>query len=394
MKSIKYSTQTISKKDIADVSSVLKSEFLTQGPKTSEFEKKIRNLVGSRYALTTNSGSSALLISCKALSLKKGDLFWTVPNSFVATANCGILCGLKIDFVDIDPDTWNISIEKLENKLKIAKKKGKLPKLIIVVHLGGLPTNPIKLKILSKKYKFKIIEDASHSFGGKYFSKKVGCSSWSDITVFSFHPVKIITTGEGGCCTTNKKEYYEKLKALRNNGLIKERSNFKFKNLGPWYYEQHSIGYNFRMNDIQSALGINQLKNLNIFLRRRNKIAKIYQKYLKKLPLKFQKVEKNFYSSYHLFIIKLDAKYKHLHKKLFNHLRARKIFVNLHYLPIHLQPFYRKFGFKKKQFPTSEEYSESAISIPIYPNLKKKEQIKIIKIIINFLSKYISYKLN
>ena len=210
MKSIKYSTQTISKKDIADVSSVLKSEFLTQGPKTSEFEKKIRNFVGSRYALTTNSGSSALLISCKALSLKKGDLFWTVPNSFVATANCGILCGLKIDFVDIDPDTWNISIEKLENKLKIAKKKGKLPKLIIVVHLGGLPTNPIKLKILSKKYKFKIIEDASHSFGGKYFSKKVGCSSWSDITVFSFHPVKIITTGEGGCCTTNKKEYYEK----------------------------------------------------------------------------------------------------------------------------------------------------------------------------------------
>ena len=392
MKSIKYSTQTISKKDVADVSKVLKSEFLTQGPKTIEFENKIKFLVGSRYALATNSASSALLIACKALSLKKKDLFWTVPNSFVATANCGILTGLKVDFVDIDTDTWNLSLEKLENKLKIAKKKNKLPKLIIVVHLGGLPVNPIKLKALSQKYKFKIIEDASHSFGGKYFSKRVGCSKWSDITVFSFHPVKIITTGEGGCCTTNNKKYFEKLKALRNNGLIKEKEKFKFKNLGPWYYEQHSIRYNFRMNDIQSALGINQLKNLNIFLRKRNKIAKIYHKNLKNLPIKFQNVEKDFYSSYHLFIIKLDIKYKHLHKLFFNYLRSKKIFVNLHYLPIHLQPFYRRFGFKKNQFPTSEDYSESAISIPIYPNLKKKEQIKIIKIIISFLSKHISYE--
>ena len=238
------------------------------------FENKIKILVGSKYVLATNSASSALLLACKGPSLKSGDLFWTAPNSFVATANCGVLCGLKIDFLDIDPDTWNISIEKLEKKLKIAKKKKRLPKLIIIVHLGGLPVNPIKLNNLSKKYKFKIIEDASHSLGGKYYSKNVGCSKWSDITIFSFHPVKIITTGEGGCCTTNKKKYYEKLKALRNNGIIKERKNFKFKNLGPWYYEQHSLGYNFRMNDIQSALGISQLKNLNIFVKKRNKIAK------------------------------------------------------------------------------------------------------------------------
>jgi dTDP-4-amino-4,6-dideoxygalactose transaminase len=350
--------------------------------------------VGSEYALATNSASSALLLACKALSLKAGDLFWTVPNSFVATANCGILCGLKIDFVDIDPDTWNISIEKLENKLKIAKKKKRLPKLIIVVHLGGLPVNPIKLRNLSRKYKFKVIEDASHSFGGKYFLRRVGCSKWSDITVFSFHPVKIITTGEGGCCTTNQKKYYEKLKSLRNNGLIKEKEKFKFKNLGPWYYEQHSIGYNFKMNDMQSALGISQLKNLNIFLKKRNKIAKIYHNCFKNLPIKFQKVEKNFSSTYHLFIIKLDEKYKYLHKKFFNYLRAKNIYVNLHYLPIHLQPFYRKFGFKKNQFPVSEEYSETAISIPIYPDLKKKEQIKIIKIIINFLSRHITYEKN
>lgn len=389
MNDLKYSTQTISKKDIISVSKVLKSEFLTQGPKTVEFENKIKHIVGSKYALVTNSGSSALLLACKALSLKSGDLFWTVPNSFVATANCGILCGLKIGFIDIDPDTWNISIEKLENKLKIAKKKRKIPKLIIVVHLGGLPVNPLKLKNLSRKYKFKIIEDASHSFGGKYYSKKVGCSKWSDITVFSFHPVKIITTGEGGCCTTNQKKYYEKLKALRNNGIIKEKKNFKFINLGPWYYEQHSVGYNFRMNDIQSALGISQIKKLNVFLKKRNEIAKIYQDYLKNLPIKFQKIEKNFYSAYHLFIIKLDVRYKYLHKKFFNYLRSKKIFVNLHYLPIHLQPFYRKFGFRKNQFPVSEEYSETAISIPVYPNLKRKEQIKIINHIKSFFNKYI-----
>ena len=388
MKNFKYSTQTISKKDIISVNKILKSEFLTQGPKTPEFENKIKILVGSKYVLATNSASSALLLACKALSLKSGDLFWTAPNSFVATANCGVLCGLKIDFLDIDPDTWNISIEELEKKLKIAKKKKRLPKLIIIVHLGGLPVNPIKLNNLSKKYKFKIIEDASHSLGGKYYSKNVGCSKWSDITIFSFHPVKIITTGEGGCCTTNKKKYYEKLKALRNNGIIKERKNFKFKNLGPWYYEQHSLGYNFRMNDIQSALGISQLKNLNIFVKKRNKIAKFYCNQLKNLPIKFQKIEKNFYSTYHLFIIKLDVKYKYLHKKFFNYLRSKNMYVNLHYLPIHLQPFYRKFGFKKNQFPVAEEYSETAISIPIYPNLKKKEQIKIINYIKLFFNKY------
>ena len=388
MKNFKYSTQTISKKDIISVNKILKSEFLTQGPKTPEFENKIKILVGSKYVLATNSASSALLLACKALSLKSGDLFWTAPNSFVATANCGVLCGLKIDFLDIDPDTWNISIEKLEKKLKIAKKKKRLPKLIIIVHLGGLPVNPIKLNNLSKKYKFKIIEDASHSLGGKYYSKNVGCSKWSDITIFSFHPVKIITTGEGGCCTTNKKKYYEKLKALRNNGIINERKNFKFKNLGPWYYEQHSLGYNFRMNDIQSALGISQLKNLNIFVKKRNKIAKFYCNQLKNLPIKFQKIEKNFYSTYHLFIIKLDVKYKYLHKKFFNYLRSKNMYVNLHYLPIHLQPFYRKFGFKKNQFPVAEEYSETAISIPIYPNLKKKEQIKIINYIKLFFNKY------
>jgi len=388
MSVLKYSTQTISKKDVTNVSKVLKSELITQGPKTTLFENKIKKLVGSKFALTVNSGSSALLLACQALSLKPRDLFWTVPNSFVATANCGILSGLKVDFIDIDPNTWNISMDKLENKLRIAKKKKKVPKLIIIVHLGGLPVDPVKLKSLSKKYKFKIIEDASHAFGAKYYSRKVGCSKWSDITVFSFHPVKTITTGEGGCCTTNQKKYYEKLKALRNNGIVKEKKNFKFLNVGPWYYEQQSIGYNFRMSDIQSALGISQTTNLNIFLKKRNKIAKFYLTNLDALPISFQQVKKNFYSSYHLFIIKLDKEYKKLHKKFFNYLRSKNIYVNLHYLPIHLHPFYRKFGFKKNQFPISEEYSKTAVSIPIYPSLKKSEQIKIINQIKSFFKKY------
>ena len=339
MKSLKYSTQSIAKNDVISVSKVLKSEYLTQGPKTEEFEKKIKNLVESKYALASNSGSSALLLACKALSLKPKDLFWTVPNSFVATANCGVLTGLKVDFIDIDPDTWNISLLKLEEKLKKAKKKRKLPKLIIVVHLGGLPVNPIKLKQLSKTYKFKIIEDASHSFGAKYFSKRVGCSKWSDITVFSFHPVKIITTGEGGCCTTNNKKYHDKMKALRFNGIIKEKKNFKYSNLGPWYYEQHFLGYNFKMNEIQSTLGISQLKKLKKFLIKRNKVAQFYIDNLSDLPIKFQKIEKNFYSSYHLFIIKLNTEHKNLYKIFFNYLRAKTQLVNLHYLPIHLQPF-------------------------------------------------------
>ena len=388
MKTLKYSTQTISKQDILNVSNVLKSEFLTQGPKAIEFENKIKNLTGSKYALVSNSASSALLLACKSLSLKAGDLFWTVPNSFVATANCGILCDLKIDFVDIDPDTWNLSLDNLENKLKIAKKKNKLPKLIIVVHLGGLPTNPIRLNKLSKKYKFKIIEDASHSIGGKYFSKRVGCSKWSDITVFSFHPVKIITTGEGGCCTTNQRKIFEKMSMIRNNGITKDPKKFKFHNLGPWYYEQQVLGFNFRMNEMQAALGVSQIKKINYYIKKRNNIANLYKKELQDLPIKFQKIDKNYYSSYHLFIIKLNSDKSKLYNFFFKYLRKKNIFVNLHYLPIHLQPYFRNMGFKKKQYPVSEEYSQTALSIPIYPNLTLNNQLKIVKIIKNFFKLY------
>jgi len=388
MSTIPYGRQDVNQDDIDAVVAVLRSDFLTQGPVVPAFEKAVADYSGVQHAVAVNSATSALHIACLALGVGKGDSVWTTPITFVASANCALYCGATVDFVDIDPRTYNLSFERLAEKLAVAEKTGNLPKVVIPVHLCGQPCDMTGIHALSQDYGFKIIEDASHAIGGKYKDEPIGNCRYSDITVFSFHPVKIITTGEGGCCTTNHKQYYEKLIALRNNGIIKEKKNFKFKNLGPWYYEQHSLGYNFRMNDIQSSLGVSQLKNLNIFLKKRNKIARYYQNNLKNLPIKFQKIENFFYSTYHLFIIKLDIKYKNLHKKFFNYLRSKKMYVNVHYLPIHLQPFYRKFGFKKNQFPAAEKYSETAISIPIYPNLKKKDQIKIINYIKLFFKKY------
>lgn len=382
---LRYSRQTISKKDIEGVTSVLRSDFLTQGPKVPEFEKKIIKYTSARYCAAVNSASSALYIACKVLKLKNNDIIWTVTNSFVASANCILLSGHKIDFVDIDNETWNISLDKLEKKLVKTKRNKKLPKAVIIVHLAGLPVDPKKIKLLSKKYKFKIIEDASHSIGSEYYGEKVGSCKWSDMCVFSFHPVKIITTGEGGCVMTNNKIYYERMKLIRNNGITNETKNFKNKKIGPWYYEQQDIGFNFRMNDIQAALGISQLKRINLFVRLRNKIADIYKKELKELPLNFQRIDKYYLSSYHLFIIKI--KNKIIYKSFFEHLRKNKIFTNLHYLPIHLHPFYQNLGYKKNDFPNSENYSSRALSIPIYPNLKYKDQFKVINLIKNFFKK-------
>lgn len=381
---INYSQQTIHNLDVKAVIKVLKSPNLTQGPRTDKFENKLKNYVGVKYTVVVNSASSALLLSCLSLGLKKNDLIWTTPNTFVASANCILLSGQNIDFVDIDNKTWNLSLEKLESKLRKAKKKKKLPKAIIIVHLAGLPVDPIKLKKLSKKYKFYIIEDASHSVGSKYYGTKVGSCKWSDLCIFSFHPVKIITTGEGGCITTNSKKFYDKILLYKNNGITKDYKKFIHKNLDPWYYEQHSIGYNFRMNDIQASLGLSQLNRINLFLKKRNLIAKIYKKNLKNLPISFQEVKKNFFSSYHLFIIKLNKIDKNIHRKLFLYLRNKKINVNLHYLPVHLHPFYRKLGFKKGNFPISEQYADSAISIPIFPDLSPESQKKVINSIKRF----------
>ena len=371
---IPYSRQSIDTQDKKSVLKVLNSNFLTQGPKVEEFEKKINKFSGSKYAVAANSGSSALHIACLALDIKKGDLVWTVPNTFVASANCAINCGAKIDLVDIDKDTFNISIESLEKKLIEAKKRKNIPKVLIPVHLGGQPTQQRKIWRLSKKYGFKILEDASHSIGAKHHGIKVGSCKWSHITVFSFHPVKIITTAEGGVATTNSKSLEKKMRIFRDNGILRSSKNWRYKQIAP--------GFNYRMNDISVAIGISQLKKIKKFLKRRNEIAKFYKKLLKDLPIKVQKILPENYSSYHLFIIQLDLNhFKFSYNKIFKLLRKKKYYVNLHYMPIHLSPYFKKIGFRKGQYPVSEKYGKTALSIPIYFGLRLNEIKKFIKVL-------------
>ena len=383
---IPYSRQKIFNDDIDEVVKVLKSDFLTKGKKVLEFEKKISLKTKSKYALSCNSGSSALHLACLAIGLKKGDYVWTVPNTYAATANCVINSGGKIDFVDIDENTWNISVEKLEQKLVLAKKKNKLPKIIIPVHFGGLPTDQDRIWLLSKKYNFKIIEDASHSLGAKFRNEPVGSCKWSDLTIFSFHPVKIITTAEGGAITTNNTKYFEKIKIYRENGVTDNIKKFKSKSYYPNYYEQVDTGYNYRMNEISASLGISQLKKIDKFVSERNKIAKIYKKNLKTDLIKFQKVENHKFSSYHLLVLQFDFnKIKISYKELFTKLLRKGYFVNLHYKALHLNPFYKKFGFNRGDFPVAEKYSYRALSVPIFVGLSTSKIMKFIKILKNYL---------
>lgn len=374
---IPYSRQQINKLDIKNVNKVLTSNFLTTGPEVDKFERKLNSFCGSKHAVVTSSASASLHIACLALGLKKKDIVWTSPITFVSTASAVLHCGAEVDFVDIDKETFNLSIENLKIKLKKAKKKNKLPKIIIPVHLAGNPCDMKSLKLLAKKYKFKIIEDASHALGSRIGSQKIGNSKYSDITVFSFHPVKIITTGEGGATLTNNKTLSDKIRSLREHGIERNRLNFKYKLSNPWYYEQQTLGFNYRLNDIQASLGLSQLNRAKLFLKERNKIANIYKRSFKFLNLSFQKVDINNYSSYHLFIGLFPPK-KRL--EIFKELRKNKFFVNLHYIPLFLHPIYRK-KFKSKLFPNSMEYYQRAISLPIYPNLKRKNIEKVIKII-------------
>lgn len=386
---IPYGRHSISKEDIKNIKLVLKSNWLTQGPLVEKFEKKICKFVGAKYAVATNSASSALHISCLALGLKSNQYFWTVSNSFVASANCGLHCGAKVDFVDIDKNTWNISPELLKNKLFKIKNKKKVPKILIPVHFSGQSTEQEKIKKLSKKYNFKIIEDASHSLGGIYKGEKIGSCKWSDITVFSFHPVKTITTAEGGIAVTNNIDVYKKLLKLRNNGITKNYLEYKKKIKSIWYYEQHSLGFNYRMNELEASLGITQLKRIKKFIKKRNLIAKRYMKLLKNLPLQLPIIKKYNYSTFHLFVVRLKSNLikEYSYDKFFNKIRKSGIGINLHYLPIHLQPYFRKLGFKKNYLKNSEDYSKEAISLPIYNDLTLKDQKKVVNTLKNIILK-------
>ncbi len=383
---IPYSRQYLFPKDIKQVVKVLKSDFLTQGPQVEKFEKKIAKNCNIKYAVALNSATSGLHLTCLALGLKKNDYLWTVPITFIASANCGLYCGAKIDLVDIDKETFNIDVNKLEKKLIHAKKYNRLPKILVPVHFGGNPCDLEKIYLLSKKYKFKIVEDASHAFGSRYKKSLIGDCKYSDAVVFSFHPVKPITSGEGGAVTCKNYKLYEKIKVLREHGIVRDKKRFKNKKyLQPWYYEQQQLGFNYRISDINAALGASQIDHIKNFLKKRDLISKIYKKKLFNNLVDFQKFEKNSFSANHLFIIKVKKK---SHKNLFNYLRRKKIYVQLHYIPIYRQPYYKKkFKFNNKDFCNSEDYYSRAISIPIYFKMKYEKQLEIINLINSFLKK-------
>ena len=376
---ISYAKHSICKNDIKAVSKVLRSNYLTQGPEIKKFEFFFSKKVRSKYSISFNSCTSALHASCMALGVKKNDYVWTTPNSFVASSNCALYCGAKIDFVDIDLNTFNIDLNILEKKLLKAKANNKLPKLLVSVHFAGLLNDQKRIYNLSKKYKFKIIEDACHALGSKYKLDLVGNCKYSDITVFSFHAVKAITTGEGGMATTNNKYLSDKLCTYRTHGITREKKKFFSKSKKPLFYEQQLLGFNYRITDIQAALGISQLKKLDKFIKKRNDIAKVYNTKLENLPLILPKTFTNSYSAFHLYVIRtINKKIKF---DLINFLIKKKIFVSFHYIPIYHHPFYKNIGFKKGYCSNMEIYNDTAISMPIYPTLKKNEQEKICKYI-------------
>lgn len=372
---IPYGRQDISQEDINAVIEVLKSDYLTQGPVVPAFEKTVSDYCEAKHAFAVNSATSALHIACLALGVRKGDLVWTSPITFVASANCALYCGADVDFVDIDPATYNISVEALEDKLIKADKLGRLPKVIIPVHLAGQSCEMDKISNLSKKYGFKIIEDASHAIGGKYKDKAIGGCQFSDITIFSFHPVKIITTGEGGMCLTNDSQLAISINRFRSHGIVRHPSEMTHVPDGPWYYQQIELGYNYRMTDIQAALGLSQMKRLDDFVSVRHSIAKRYNEILNEDWIELPWQHPDTYSGLHLYIIRVKKNKKGItHKQLFEKLRNTGILVNLHYIPVYRHPYYEAIGYNKQDFPNAESYYSEAISIPMFANMTESDQ--------------------
>jgi UDP-4-amino-4,6-dideoxy-N-acetyl-beta-L-altrosamine transaminase len=373
--SIPYGRQSISDDDISAVVAVLKSDWLTQGPAVDRFEKAVADYCGVKYAVAVNSATSALHLACLTAGLGPGDTLWTSPNTFVASANCGKYCGANVDFVDIDPRTYNMSFAALEEKLIIAERAGKLPKILIPVHFAGQSCEMTPIANLARRFGVVVIEDASHAIGGHYRDIAIGSCSFSDMTVFSFHPVKIITTGEGGMVLTSRQDLYEKLVRLRSHGITRNPDQMQGESHGPWYYQQIELGFNYRMTDIQAALGTSQMNRLKKFIERRHTLADRYNMRLKDMPLTLPWQQPDTASVWHLYVIrlKLDLIQK-THAQIFSELRAAGIQVNLHYIPVHTQPYYQQFGFKWGDFPQAEQYYREAISLPMYYGLTEEQQ--------------------
>lgn len=369
---IYYGKQFIDEQDINAVIEVLKSDFLTQGPVIENFEKAVAEYCGVKYAVAVTNATSALHIACLAAGLDKGDMLWTSPITFTASANCGRYCGADVDFVDIDDNTYDMSVTALKEKLEKSKIK---PKVVIPVHLAGQSCEMQEIYDLSKQYGFTVIEDASHAIGADYKDTKVGCCKYSDMTVFSFHPVKIITTGEGGMVLTNNEELYKKLTLYRSHCITRDENLMTKEADGPWYYQQIGLGFNYRMTELQAALGLSQLAKVDKFVARRRQLAERYNELLKDLPLKLPYQNTDTDSSWHLYIVRVDFnKIKKTKKEIFAEMKAKGVCLNLHYIPVHTQPYYQNLGFKYGDFPVSEKYYKEAFTLPLYYSLTDEQQ--------------------
>lgn len=375
---IPYGRQEIIQQDIDAVVDVLNSDFLTQGPQVPRFEQKLSAYCHATHAVAVNSATSALHIACLALGLGEGDWLWTSPNTFVASSNCALYCGAQVDFVDIDPNNWNLSPKALEEKLIVAESEGRLPKIVIPVHLCGRSCDMQAIHVLSQRYGFRIIEDASHAIGARYRNEPVGNCRYSDITIFSFHPVKIITTAEGGAALTNQVALAEKMMLFRSHGITREPAGMVNPPDGPWYYEQTTLGFNYRMSELQAALGFSQMDRLDAYVAKRHEIAARYDSLLASLPVQTPARDED-YSSVHLYVIRLKLdKIRRTHCEVFTFLRERGIAVNVHYIPVHTQPYYCKMGFAQGNFPEAESYYREAISLPMYPGLTDDDLNKVV----------------
>lgn len=380
---IPYGRQQISQDDIDAVVAVLQSDFLTQGPQVPAFELALQQATGAQYALAVNSATSALHIACMALGLGVGDRLWTTPITFVASANCARYCGADVDFVDIDPVTYNLCPQQLEKKLKQAQKDGTLPKIVVPVHLCGYPCDMAAIYALSQEYGFHIIEDASHAIGGQYHGEPIGNCRYSDITIFSFHPVKIVTTAEGGAALTNCPELAERMALLRSHGITREPSKMQGESHGSWYYQQIDLGYNYRMTELQAALGVSQMTRLDEFVTRRHQLAQRYHAALHDLPLTLPLFsQQDAYSALHLYVIRLQrAKLNKSRRDIFDALRNAGIGVNIHYIPVHTQPYYQNLGFQIGEYPIAEAYYEDAISLPMFAAMTDQQQDTVIEVL-------------
>jgi UDP-4-amino-4,6-dideoxy-N-acetyl-beta-L-altrosamine transaminase len=383
---IPYGRQNITEDDIAAVVDVLRSDWLTQGPMIARFEQAVADYCGATYAVAVANATAALHLACLAIDFGPGDRLWTSPNTFVASANCARYCGGDVDFVDIDSQTYNLSVTELDRKLIAAEKSGTLPKVILPVHFAGQSCDMEAIAMLAKRYGIQVIEDASHALGGHYQNQKIGSCQFSEMAILSFHPVKMITTGEGGMIVTNNSDLYERLKQLRSHGIVREPDQLTQPSPGPWHYEQQVLGFNYRMTDIQAALGLSQIQRLDAFVDRRLSLARRYGEALQSLPVKIPNDSADTQSSLHLYVIRLKLEMITRSKlEICEALRNQGIGVQVHYIPVHTQPYYQQLGFDWGDFPIAEQYYHEALSLPLYPTLTDAEQDRVVQSLMEVL---------